>query len=258
MNSESMNIQTASIHRSGRAADSRPRLQFCGDWLTEIGFVNGALVQTLPEPNGLALKLCNENILSYSELVRLTREQGGALNKAYIANDRCRRSPTLVTTGKHLLCGGLKVGDSLIAKYEYGLIRVRRLDENVRIISAAKYKDPKTGEYRPRVFIWGDWLNDIGFTPDTLMTVASEPGLITFTAYKDPVIYNEIVRHARANKMQLVQVSYKTGQLTNATIINLQGARIENAGFGIDDIFYLKYEYGVIKLQKLDPGECGF
>ena len=253
-----MNIQTATVHRSGRAANSRPRVQFCGDWLTGIGFVNGGLVQTLPEPDGLAFNLCNENIGSYSGLYQSTKEQGGALNRIYVSNSRYSKGPTFVTTGKHILSGGLKVGDSLVAYYEYGRIRVRRLGDNVRLIHAARMKDPRTKELRPKVFIWGDWLNGIGFPPDTLVTVASEPGLLTFAAHGEAVIYSEIVRFARKNKLRLIQVGYKTGQKTNGTIISLQNSCIERAGFCLDDIFYVTYEFGVIKLQKLDLEKFGF
>lgn len=253
-----MNIRTATVQRSGRAADSRPRIQFMGNWLTETGFVNGALVQALPEPGGLVFKLFNENIASYSDLYCSTKERGGSLGRIYISDTKSVKGPVFVTTGKHISRAGLRFGDSLAVKYEYGLIRARRLEKNVRLINVSKARDHKTGVFRPWAFIWGDWLNDIGFTPDTLMTVASEPGCITFTAQRAPIIYSEIVRHARKNKMQLLQVSYKTGQLTNATVISMRGSRLERAGFGMDDIFYVTYEYGVIKLQKLDPALISF
>jgi len=54
--------------------------------------------------------------------------------------------------------------------------------------------------------------------------------------------------------MQLLQVSTKE----NAPIITLTGNRITTAGFSLGDIFAAEYEYGTIRLKKLDPGRFGF
>ena len=245
--------QALTVIRCGRAANSRPRIQIVGDWLPELGFASGVLVQSLPESNGLLLNLFNENI-NYSELYNETMERGGALNRLYISNTVTTKGPTLVTTGKHLLTGGLKTGDACIAKCEYGRIRVRKVTGNIRLINVARTKDPHTGEPVPIIFLSGDWLNDIGFTPDTLMTVALEPGCITLTAHKEAVVYSEIVKYARKNKMQLLQVSMKLDD----TFVKLSGKRIISAGFNLGDIFAAEYEYGVIKLQKFDPQRFGF
>ena len=245
--------QTLSVTRSGLAAESRPRVQFNGEWLSEFGFENGVLIQALPEWEGLVFNLCDKNI-TYSELYRGTRERGGTLNRAYISGTRTQKGVTFVTTGRHISRSGLKCGDALIAKCEYGCIRVRKVNGNIRLINVAKTKRPYTNEPAPMVFLLGDWLGEIGFAPDILMTVASEPGIITFTAYEKAVIYSEIVKYARQNKMQLVQVSTKEG----SPLITLTGNRITNAGFSLGDIFLAEYEYGVIKLQKLEPERFGF
>lgn len=77
--------QVLSVTRSGAATNLRPRIQIVGDWLPDLGFVNSALVQTLPEPDGLVINLCDKNI-NYSELFNETKEKGGALNRAYISS----------------------------------------------------------------------------------------------------------------------------------------------------------------------------
>ena len=247
--------QVLAVHRNGLAADSRPRIQIVGDWLPELGFANGALVQSLPEPDGLVLTPYNENI-NYSELYNSTKEKGGALNRLYISNTVTTKGPTFVTTGQHLLSGGLKIGDACVAKCEYGRIRIRKVKGNVRLINACRTKR-KTETCAPSsmVRMLGEWLNEIGFTRDTLMTVAAEPGRITFTAHSQAIVYSEIVKIARKNKMQLVQVSTIRG---NAPLIQLTGRRITTAGFDVGDIFTADYEYGTIKLQKFDPQRFGF
>ena len=255
-----MIFQILTVQRNGRAANSRPRIQFSGNWLTEMGFVNGALVQTLPEDSGFTFNLCNENV-NYSNLFNSTREKGGTLIRVYINNERGRhKEPAFVTTGKHIYSGGLTMGDNLVAKCEYGCIRVRKVSGNVRLIHVARGKNERTGVVIPKIFLLGDWLNDIGFTPDTLATMAAEygdggaSGCITFTAHDKAIIYSEIVRFARQNKMRLIQVSTKDG----APLINVTGTFVEKCGFGVDDIFAAEYEYGIIKLQKLDPQKFGF
>jgi len=245
-------FQIVSVQRNGRADNSRPRIQFNGDWLPEMGFVNGALVQSLPEPNGFVFNLCNENIGTYSDLFCSTREKGGTLIRVYLNNDN--KQAGFVTTGKHIFKSGLAMGDNLVAKCEHGCIRVRKVSGNVRLIYVARTKKPYTGEPIPKIFLLGDWLNDIGFTPDTLMTVASEPGCITFTAHDKAVVYNDIVKYARQNKMQLIQVSTKNG----SPLISAQGSCASRAGFGLGDIFVAEYEHGIIKLQQLNPGKFGF
>jgi len=246
--------QILTVHRNGRADNSRPRIQICGDWLSEMGFVNGALIQSLPKPDGFVFNLCNENI-NYSELFHTTKEQGGTLIRVFIAEERGRyKMPCLVTTGKHIYKGGLQLGDALIAKCDYGCIRVRKVTGNVRLINVAKGQKERTRERCPMVFLLGDWLNDIGFTPDTLVTVKPEPGCITFTAYDKAIIYSDVVKIARQNKMKLMQVSTKDGK----PFISSVNSFIEKSGFNVGDIFVADYEYGTIKLQKFDPQRFGF
>jgi hypothetical protein len=54
--------------------------------------------------------------------------------------------------------------------------------------------------------------------------------------------------------MRLIQVARKN----NTSMIKLSGSAIERAGFTLDDIFAIEYEYGNIKLQKFDPQKFGF
>jgi len=253
-NNSSTIFQLATVQRSGRADNSRPRIQFSGDWLTELGFVNSALIQALSEPNGFVFTLCNENI-NYSELYQATKQQGGSLIRMYICTDGSRyKVPSFVTTGKHIFKSGLTMGDNLIAKCEYGLIRVRKVSGNVRLTYVSRTKHRHTNNPEPMIFLLGNWLNDIGFTSDTLVTVSADSDSITFKAHNKAIVYSEIVKLARQHKMQLMQVSTKDG----APLITLTGNRVAAAGFNLGDVFAAEYEHGIIKLRKLDPNEFGF
>ena len=248
-----MIFQLLSVQKNGLKSDTRPRIQIVGDWLLELGFVNGALAQTIPEKDGFLFKLCNENI-NYSELYHSTREQGGTLIRVCITDERTRKGLTLVTTGRHILKGGLVLGDKLIAKCEYGCIKVRKISGNVRLVHVARTKHEYTGEPIPKLWLCGDWLNDLGFTADTLVTAHSEPNCITFTAHSKEIIYSDVVKFARKNKLRLIQVATKLG----APVINFGGAYIDHAEFGLDDILSIEYEQNFLKLQKFDPQKFNF
>ena len=245
--------RTLTVHRSGPAANSRPRIQLWGDWLTGLGFIDGALVQTLPEPDGLSFHLCNEDV-KYSDLFHETKEKGGILNRIYTAHQRTIKGPVLVTTGRHIKSAGLAPSDALIAGCEHGCIRLRKVGGNVRLIHVTKAKDPRTKASIPQVFLLGDWLAEAGFLPDTLMTAKAQPGCITFTAHEQAVIYRDVVKFARQNNMKVLQVSAKNGK----PLIKVTGSFAKSAGFGIEEFFVCDYAPGRIQLQKFDPRRFGF
>ena len=122
-----MNIYTLSVLCSGRGDFSSPVIVFCPPWLPDIGFTPGALVQVLPRTGGMLFTLCDENIQKYSQLLLDTEEKKGTL----ITVDRCRNGVRLEIEGKYIRNAGLDIGDSLIALYEYGFIRVGKLSKQL-------------------------------------------------------------------------------------------------------------------------------
>jgi hypothetical protein len=249
-----MIFQGISVQRNGRAEDSRPRIEFFGRWLPEMGFVPGALVQVIPSEGELVFNLCNENIGSYSELYYATKSRGGSLGRAGIFDERKLNCPVFITTGNHIHKSGFNKGDELVAMCEYGCIRVRRVSGDVRLINVARTKKPRTGEPVPMVFLLGDWLDGRGFKRDTLVTVDTKPGCITLTARGDLIVYSDVVKLARKNRLKLIQVSFKEGH----PLISIQGSCAADAGFEIGGLFVCDYEPGIIKLQKPEPGRFGF
>jgi hypothetical protein len=222
------------------------------DWLTEMGFVNGALVQALPEQDGLLVNLANENI-NYSELFLKTKEKGGSLVRVHLLQ-RAKEIPVFViANGNMMLSSGLKIGDALLAGCTHGCIKVRKLNGNIHIGHIGR-RTVKPAPPKARVWLSGGWLDDIGFATGTLVTVKSEPGHITFTAHNYTVVYNEIVKFARQNKMRLIQVSKQKG----LPVINISGSFIEDAGFNAGDTYAATYGTDSIKLQKFGPEKFGF
>jgi hypothetical protein len=236
-----MNFQTFSIARNGVA--KRPRIYFHGTWLAQMGFMPGVLIQAIPEPDGMIFRLCDENIPKYSVLALETHVKGGKLLQGC-----CEQGMTLVTSGDYILNGGLNLGDACIARYDYGIIRVRKLPPQTKIITT------KRGLPKSRM-ICGTLLTTNGFNPGSLATVAAEPGKIFFSLQEQGIeSYREMVRRARAEKMSLLQVVNAAGVIR----ITIPDLCLHKAGFAIDDAFVVHYNYGALTLKKLDFEALGF
>lgn len=256
-----MRYQLLMVSRAGAAKQSRPCILFRGDWLSETGFVQGALVQALPEPDGMVFNLCNENIKSYSELFNETRKAGGNLLQVYRAEEKSYKGLTFLTTGKYILTGGLAVGDALIAKCGYDRIRVRKIDpkklgfENVKIVPLTSIKASRTKLPVLKVRLHGQWLADAGFIIHSLVTAHAEQGSITFRLRNEGMDkYSDVVKYARANKMKIAQVVSENDLPT----IGVTGSLVKSVGFDFHEMVAASYEHGIIKLQKLDFERLGF
>ena len=255
-----MNTQFLSVGRGVAYEGHRPRIRLSASWLLDMGFTPGALVQALPEPNGIVFTLCDENIGRYSELARSTDEKNGKLLQVITGCNKSHPSPAIVTTGQYILYGGLSIGDHLIVRCTHGLIRMRKFSDiagNAKTISVVSRKDKHTGGRIPKVRISGEWMAEAGFTPLALVTAESKPGSITL-ALRDQEIekYSELVKYTRANKLKLLQVRQEARG--PVPYIEMAGSCVEKAGFATDDVLMVHYEYGLIKLQKLDFEQLGF
>ena len=235
-------IDITSVTRLNRHT-STPRIQFHADWLKPMGYVPDALVQFLPEPDGMSFTLYNENIPKYSDLYRQTVEKGGTLMR--VNHQWYREEPFLSLSGAHLNRTGLVFGDRLLIRYEDGFIRMRKL--------------PGSGVKLVTSHLVGQWLADSGFLPDEVLTVASEPGLITCTLHENGLERSaELVRFAREKKLKLLQVQKIKYPKSIIHYIDIPPSCLEKAGFSTDESLIATYGHGTIKLQKPDFQELGF
>ena len=252
-----MTTQLRSVTCAGVGKKRRPRVTLYLPWITDMGFTPEALVQVLPEENGMAFTLCNEKIKKYSELLKATKEKGGELVHVYLADDPAHKGPAIAASGKYVRTSGLDIGDPFVARYDYGLIRIRKLPDiaNVKFIPATSIREKRTGMPVPKVTLCGDWLSGIGFIPDALVIAAAEPGIITFKLQDNDISnHTALVKYARQNKAKLLQVRKQK----QSPIIGMTGQVVDRAGFAPDDVFIADYEYGTIKLRKLDFKQLGF
>ena len=221
----------------------QPRIILTGIWLPQIGFTPGVLIQALPETNGMVFRTCDENIHKYSDLAKDTLAKGGKLLQVC-----CDNGLTLATSGKHIRAAGLNVGDFCIVGYDFGIIRIRKLPPQTKVLN------PKIDSPKLRM-ICGSLLTDNGFIHYSLVAVSSEPGEITFLLQDQSVkTYRDVVKYARENKMNLMQVTNRAGVIS----LRIPDLSLHKAGFSMSDSFIVHYDYGVITLKKPDYEALGF
>jgi hypothetical protein len=231
-----------------------------GDWLPDMGFTPGVLVQALPEPDGgIVFRLCDENIRRYSELDAVTQKSGGKLIQAHSAVIKQKERPGLATSGQILCDAGFSFGDMLIARYQRGQIRLKKLPDTARVTYMKSVEYHKSGNPVLKLRLTGMWLSAFGFTPDALLTADIKSGLITFKLRDGSIeTYSSLVRIARQNKMKLFQVRTAPVRDKQYPYIMLTGAHLDNAGFKEGEPLLVLCEYGIIKVQNLDFTDVDF
>ena len=241
------------VTNTGSASSRCPGFYLVGQWLPDMGFAPGALVQALPEPGGIVFNLCDENIRKYSELDAETQERGGKLIQAFSSIIKGKQCSLLMTSGQYLIRAGLDFGDLLMASYEPGLIRVRKLPPTSRVVRTTSVKDKFTGRAIPKVRLSGDWLAGFGFTTGKPVTALPQPGSIALELHGASLEqYSGLVRSARQNKMKLLQVRETSTRGKPYPYIMLMGSCLDKAGFGLGDALLASCKQGGIKLQRLE------
>jgi hypothetical protein len=218
-----------------------------------MGFIPGALVQAIPEIGGVNFTLCDENIKRYSELDAFTKEKGGKLIQSHCAVIKGKHTPVLFISGQVIYNAGLSFKVPVIARYEYGLIQVRKLPDTIKIIYMTTVTDKRTGKTMPKIRLTGEWLPGFGFAPDTLLTAAIDSGSITFKLHDENIgKYGELVRYSRKNKLKLLQVRQSPSRGKMFPYIMITGSFLDKSGFLIGDTLVANCEHGFIKLLKLE------
>ena len=234
-------VDITSIIRINKKNNNSPRLICCAKWLGNMGFVSGALVQFIPQPGGMTFTLCNENIQNYSELDRHTKANGGTLMQVYLQPYGLQ----LCISGSRLDATGLAWLDKLLVLYEPGLVRMRKL--------------PHVAVELTTPHVIGKWLAESGFVPDAVLAVDTQPGLITCTLQENGIERTaELVKYARANKLTLLQVHKRKHKHGVYQWFDIPPHCLAKAGVAPDETLLATYEYGIIKLQKLDFAALGF
>jgi len=231
-----MNIDLRNISLNDK---KRPQFKLVADWLPAIGFLPDSLVQFLPEPHGFTLTLCN-TIPCYSELARSTRQQGGVLR--HVITARPFVSPILNVSGTVMEQTGLQHDDKVLLRYEYGLIRANKAPDGLIKVVATPSR------------MTGKWLAGAGFVPGSVLLATPGKGLITCELQPNALArVPELVKHARANRLYLLQVANIMGDFGSASL-DIPDACLARAGILPDDTLFVTLADGRLQLQKSAVG----
>ena len=246
-----MNTQLFSITK---ASETLTQLSMQFEWLPRMGFVPGSLAKALPDEDGIIFTLCNNNIASYSELMHQTEKQGGKLiTVGKLTKNETVYSSVYLIFGQKIQTGVWAFGNPVIAVYDYGIIRVKKLPVAIyrKIKGAYDNRQDKT---ITSLILRENWLTDYGFAPDAIATATAGNECIKIKLWDEQSEkYSELVKHVRKNGLKLIQV----GENCKVPIIGITGAFVESAGFAPNDIFSVDCSQGSLQLQKLNLVGCG-
>jgi hypothetical protein len=245
-------------------AGIRPKVSFSGNWLSDMGFETDALVMATPQPGGLTFTLCDEQITRYSDLVRQTREKNGKLLQVIHVTYKGIRYPAVATYGAYLLSGGLSIGDTVIARYAPGIIRMKQLDqnaygENAQFATVGSIKEKRSACHMAKVRLTGPCLSAAGFEKDTLVLARPEQGKLTLTLQDEGIKrYSDLVKFARKHKLKLLQVAAVSNRGKPVPHIGLTGSVLSAAGLEMDDLFVITARPESLTLEKIAFTALGF
>lgn len=257
------NLKTGFLTVTCTGGKKTAKIAITGNSLIPLGFEHDVLVQAFPVPNGMDFLLCDSNIHKYSDLVREIKEKGGKLVQVFEARKDGEIYPSLITTGDYILNTGLSYGDSLIVRYAYGNIQVRKFDftkfhsgkEHTYLLHVGYKTCQKTKKSISIIRLSGKILSQHGFEPDALVSVSAESGVLTFNLEDEGIgKYSEIVKMARQKRQRLAQVRNMHG----TPYIGLSGSILKRAEFETGDVFVACCKHGQIEARKVDLEQFHF
>ena len=145
-----MQTQLLTVTSTGKSVNRRPRIHFGYGWLAQTGFATGALVQVLTKQNGMDFVLHNENVPQNNALANETKKNEGG-KFIHVIFDKERNGAAITLSSQSIRDYGMDIGDPVIAQYEYGIIRVRKLPcaGNVKYTAVGSVKNKATGNPIP-------------------------------------------------------------------------------------------------------------
>ena len=120
-----------------------------------------------------------------------------------------------------------------------------------KVMVVGSAKDTRT--HKPRIRITGFWLDEIGFTCDSLATADYEPGQIIIKLQGSGIdTYSRVIKEVLASKGGLLQVRLEWHNKKKTPHLEIKGLWLENFGFTIGSVIILQIEYGVINIRLVD------
>ena len=240
----------------------KPKLLFTGPILAALGFNAKSLVVAKSAGDTITLESRGTGIEAYKQAVSEVREKGHTTVEVINLD----KSLSIILSGDWLLNSGFKTGDVVIARFETGVITVKRLDllelgfsindvikTKVHKIQIAVNKKKRV----PRVLFSGHWLDDIGFQAGQYAKITYQNEMITFETGREAGdisdLYNK--NHGRPPKVKIHKTPCYNGY---APCFQLKGEWLSAEGFQIGDTLVVLYEHERIRVKRLDISKYGF
>jgi hypothetical protein len=135
-----------------------------------------------------------------------------------------------------------------------------RVDNNWRNKMKLKLMTVTTSPYKrqARILLTGATLDQLGFSPETLVSVFCENGQLTMKAQGFGLsVYRQVVAEIRKRKGHLLQVFSWTRNTTETNLV-LEGAWLKKQGFLIGDPILIQFELGLIRVKHVPILAMGF
>jgi hypothetical protein len=231
-----------------------------GDWLNEIGFKFGKLAAAEYGQGQIILRLQDSG--NYKELVKGALKTSSGLFQVRRETSNGGKFSRLDIWGFRLPQFGFTIGSIVIARYEYGFIKLSLVDldqleqyqgtalmeRTAGVVTRARTSVPN--KYRPKIMLIGNWLDKKGFTPGKLVAVESAFGQISLRLKDSDDC--QVLKGAPKASLGLLRVKQATIGKKPFPQIEMKGLWLEKFGFTIGKAFTAGYEYGLIKLSFIE------
>ena len=236
-----------------------PVVRLQGDWLNGIGFTCGKLTAVEYGQGRIILKLKDPD--NYKDLVKGALKTNSGLFQVQRETDNKKQFPQIDIRLQQI---GFIVGSVVIARYEYGLIKLllvdldkleeyqEKADMETKSLVVTRAKSSVVNKYRPKIALNGGWLAKIGFTAGKLVAAEYGQGQITIRL-QDSEPRQDLGKGAFKASSGLFQV--KTAGKSKFPFIDIKGFWLEQFGFTIGKAFTVCYEFGLLRLSLIDQLE---
>jgi hypothetical protein len=236
-----------------------PVVRLQGDWLNGIGFDMGKLVTAEYGQGKIILR--PQDCDNYKDLVKSALKTNSGLFQVQRETNNKKQFPQIDIRGFQLKQIGFIIGSVIIARYEYGLIKLSLVDLDkleeyqeglsmeTKSLVVTRAKSSVINKYRPKITLSGDWLTKIGFTSGKLVAGEYGQGQITMRL-QDSESCQDLGKGALKASLGLFLI--KTAGKLELPLIDIKGFWLEQFGFTIGKAFTASYEYGLIRLLLID------
>lgn len=122
------------------------------------------------------------------------------------------------------------------------------MDAQLAIVSGIKTKEPK--RHKPQIKLSGKWLEEIGFSPDKLVTANYENCSIVLQLEEEEVeTENTMIKGLLRNSIVLLQVRQEIKGKMVTPHIEMKGFWLEDLGFRVGCEIIVSYKQNLINIQ---------